>query len=119
VTLGCQPSFGRPRYCGDQSETVDVPCTKLAGEIDRAQQLAAVRIVDRCCGTDPTVQQLVEVLSREDLHRVVYDECCADRVRPDPTFATYRSRQKPRCDSRPKGAYRTIHEDVPGGVEFG
>lgn len=42
-----------------------------AGDVDRAEQAAGVRVVDRRGGAGPRLHRHGEVLGREDLHRMV------------------------------------------------
>ena len=87
----------RARDGAHQRERVRVRGAERAREIDHAEDRAGHRIVDGRGRARPAVQQPVEVLGREDLHRVVERERRADRVRPDARLAAQRARHEVRA----------------------
>ena len=60
---------------------------EVAREIDDAEQLAGVGVVDRRGRARPALHGLVEVLGAEDLDGVVGGDRGADRVRAGPGLA--------------------------------
>ena len=63
--------LGEPGDRGDQRHAVRVRGPEVPGEVDRAEEHAGARVVDRRGRARPAVEQAVEVLGGEDLQRVV------------------------------------------------
>ena len=86
--LAAQLRLDRLRGRGRDRHRVRVDRPHLAGEVDHADQLAGVGVVDRSRRAGPLLDDLVEVLGREHLHRVLGGDRRSDRVGPGPALAT-------------------------------
>ena len=87
-----------------QRERVRVRVAERAREVDRAEDRARRRVADRRRGACPAMQETVEVLGREDLHRVLERERGADGVRTDRRLAAQRARLEMRARARPRAS---------------
>ena len=89
--LEAQPRLDGLRGRGRDGEAVRVDGREVAGEVDDAEQLAGVGVVDRRRRARPALHDLVEVLGPEDLDGVVGGDRGADRVRARAGLAPQRA----------------------------
>src|SRR5204863_8778496 len=100
-----------------ERQAVRVTGPKLPRQVENAQDLVALRVVNRRRRAGPAVEQAIEVLGREELHRMVDGERRPDGVRADRALARQVAWQEAGPDrdlERSRGPARP--QEDPGSV---